>query len=204
MRSKLFFLVALVVCAASLLTSWSQTWFTFPVNFASTSQVELSVSGSVVAPALSSFGLALCAVVAVLALAKGWLRYLLGIVLIVIAVLAGLAAVTALSNPLGAALPAFTKLSGLTAAAAIAPFVGAPVVGWAPYLALTTSLVATLLGIWALLSIRSWRGSGTSKYDRGARDHQRTSVAAPESVSLGERSISDWDELSTGTDPTIR
>ena len=204
MRSKPFLLVALLVCAFSLLTAWSQTWFTFPVSFASTAETELSVSGSVVAPALSSFGLALCALVAVLALAKGWLRYVLTTVLLVITVFSGVVTMAALSDPLGSALPAFTKLSGLTALAAISPSVGAPVVSWAPYLALASSVLATMLGVLTLLSIRTWRRSGTTKYDRDSRDHAPASSPRPDSDSVGERSISAWDELSTGTDPTIR
>lgn len=204
MRSKPFLLVALLVCAAALLTAWSQTWFTFPVSFASTSEVELSVSGSIVAPALSSFGLAQCAVVAVLALAKGWLRYLLASVLVVISMLSGLAALAALTDPLGSALPAFTKVSGLSVISAISPSVGVPVVGWAPYLALAASVVATLFGLLALLSLRSWRRSVRSKYDRDGHDHAQASMAPAEAATVGERSISDWDELSTGTDPTIR
>lgn len=204
MHSKPFLLVALLVSAVAMLTAWSQTWFTFPVSFASTSQTELSVSGSVAAPALSSFGLALCALVAVLALAKGWLRYLLVGLLIVIAVVSGVASELALSDPLGSALPAFTKLSGLTVIAAISPSVGTPVVGWAPYLALASSALAAMFGVLALLNIRTWRSSVASKYDRDGQSQAQVSSVDAENASVGERSISDWDQLSTGTDPTIR
>lgn len=199
LRRKGFVLTAALVCAAILLVLWGQPWFVFQVALPSTAASTISVDGSVVASALSGLSLAIFAVIAVLSISSGIFATVLTVLLVIIALGALSTTMGAFSNPLTTALPVFTKLTGLLSAEGITEYVQRVELTPAMYAALLVCIMMLIISIFGLWNVRGWETRRSAKYER--RD-VRTGV---DSSAISEPdTISSWDDLSTGIDPTTR
>lgn len=199
LRRKGFLLTAALVCAAALLILWGQPWFVFQVALPSTAEPAISVDGSVVASALSGLSLAVFAVVAVLSISSGIFAIVLAALLVIVAGGALAAVIAAFSNPLSAALSVFTKLTGLLSADRIQDYVRSAAMAPALFAALAVSLLLLVISVFSLWNVRRWRSRPSTKYDRRAvrSDGSKSTPSEPDT-------ISSWDDLSTGIDPTTR
>lgn len=198
-RRKGFLLTAALLCAAMLLVLWGQPWFIFQVSLPSTAEPSISVDGSVVASALSGLSLATFAVIAVLSISSGIFAVVLAVLLVIIAIGALTAVIAAFSNPLSSALPIFTTLTGLLAADRIQDYVHSVSMTPAIFAALVVSILLLLVSVFSLWNVRRWRSRRSAKYER--RDAHQDSR---EAVASEPDTISSWDDLSTGIDPTTR
>lgn len=199
LRRKGFLLTAALFCAATLLLLWGQPWFTFQVSLPSTADSSISVDGSVVASALSGLSLATFAVIAVLSISSGVFAFVLAVLLLLIALGAFVTVLGAFSNPLTAALPIFSKLTGLLSADRIQDYVHSVELTPAIFSALVVSILLGLVAISCLWNVRTWSSRRSSKYER-----REVRLGGGQLVVSSPDSISSWDDLSTGIDPTTR
>ena len=199
LRRKGFILTAALICAAILLLLWGQPWFVFQVALPSTAASTISVDGSIVASALSGLSLATFAVIAVLSISSGVFAIVLTALLVVIAIGALTTTIGAFPDPLTAALPIFTKLTGLLSAEGIRSYVQSVAMTPAIFLALFVCLVLLLISIFGLWNVRRWGSRRSAKYERRNVRTETSSSADSE-----PDTISSWDDLSTGIDPTTR
>jgi hypothetical protein len=199
LRRKGFILTAALICAALLLVVWGQPWFVFQVALPSTAETSISVDGSVVASALSGLTLASLAVIAVLSISSGIFAAVLTALLVVIALGALTATIGAFFDPLAAALPIFTKLTGLLTAEGIKVYVQSVELTPAIFIASIVCIMLLLISIFGLWNVRRWGTRRSAKYER--RDVR--SQASISAISEPD-TISSWDDLSTGIDPTTR
>ena len=199
LRRKGFLLTAALVCAAALLLLWGQPWFIFQVALPSSAEPTIIVDGSVVASALSGLCLATFAVVAVLSISSGIFAIVLATLLVLIAGGALATVIAAFSNPLSVALPVFTKLTGLLSADRIQDYVHSVAMTPAIFSALAVSILLLLVSVFSLWNVRRWRSRRSAKYDRRdvRSDGSKSTASEPDT-------ISSWDDLSTGIDPTTR
>lgn len=199
LRRKGLLLTAALFCAAVLLILWGQPWFIFQVALPSTADPSISVDGSVVAAALSGLSLATFAVIAVLSISSGVFALVLAGLLVVIALGAFVTVIGAFSNPLTSAMPVFTKLTGLLSSDRIQDYVFNVSMTPAIFAALVVSILLLLVSIFSLWNVRRWRSRRGDKYERrGARSD------GVQPAELEPDTISSWDDLSTGIDPTTR
>lgn len=199
LQRKGFILTAALVCAALLLVLWGQPWFVFEVALPSTAASTISVDGSVVASALSGLSLATFAVIAVLSISSGIFATVLTVLLVIVALGALSTIIGAFSNPLTTALPVFTKLTGLLSAEGIKDYVQSVELTPAIYAALLVCIMLLMISIFGLWNVRGWGTRRSAKYQR--RDIRAEAVSSAVSET---DTISSWDDLSTGIDPTTR
>ena len=192
-RLKLIVVLAGVVLSGLTLLSWSQTWFLVSLSGEASADHVIEVGGDVAAPALAALSLAGLALVGALSIAGPVFRIILGALETAIGVSVVLSAALALLSPVAASAPLVTKATGVSGVDSVASLVNS--VGQTPWpiLALVLGAGACALGI---VIIATWR-----RWPRASRKYQATRFE-PEAGS--DASMSDWDTLSDGTDPTSR
>jgi uncharacterized membrane protein (TIGR02234 family) len=192
-RLKLLTLLAIVVVSGLTLLAWTQTWFTVTVSEASTPHAQLTVDGSLAAPALAALSLAGFALVAALAIAGPFFRIVLGVLQALIGATVVLTASVSLGNPVIASAAAVTKATGISGHESIARLVTSTSVTAWPVIAVVLGALTVLLGIVVIVTFRLWPTS--------SRRYQ--AVRLEEADTTGN-AVSDWDRLSDGRDPTAR
>lgn len=188
-RLKAYSLVAIVILAALVFTTWSQTWFTMTVQ-----QKPFVVAGSVAGSALAPVALTALALVAALAIAGRFFRVVLAVLLALLGVCVVVVSAFAIAHPVVSATAAITKATGVAGSSSVAGLVTAiSMTAW-PIVAIVIGGLIILLGLAIAPTAGSWPESGR-KYSRS-----KLLPANPD-----ERDpVREWDALSDGDDPTGR
>jgi len=182
--------VALFGVAAALLGLWAatRTWVLVNVDATTVQVPQIVVDGSQAAPAVT----ALCVVVLAGALALLIGGKIVRYIIAVISLLAGGgiigAGLNVALNPSGAAASALAEATGLKDISGSYQLTAWPVV------AAVAGVLIVIQGICVLLGARHW--VKTSKYDRAPKQGRQPGRSA------ARDSISDWEQLSAGDDPT--
>ena len=188
-RLKAYSLVAIVILAALVFTTWSQTWFTMTVQ-----EKPFVVAGSVAGSALAPVALTALALVAALAIAGRFFRVVLAVLLALLGVCVVVVSAFAIAQPVVSATAAITKATGVAGRSSVAALVTAiSMTAW-PIVAIVIGVLVIVLGLAIAPTAGSWPESGR-KYSRSKL------VPADED----ERDpVREWDALSDGDDPTGR
>ncbi len=200
-RVKSTTLLAIVAVSALTLLAWTQSWFTVALSGADTSKTSIAVAGSVAAPALSALSLAGLALAAALAISGPALRMLFGVLELAIGAGVVVSSLVAIGSPVAASASAVTRVTGLSGSASVAHLVTSVSQSAWPWVAVVFGVIAAALGTVVLLTARRWPGSA------GRYQSVRSGESRGESPAEGTKSpdrVSDWDELSGGSDPTSR
>lgn len=192
-RLKAITLLAILAVSALTLLAWTQSWFTVELLGEETAKSSIPVAGSVAAPALSALSLAGLALVAALAISGPVLRMLFGVLELALGAGVVLSSLVAIGSPVVASASAVTKATGVSGTASIADLVSSVEQSAWPWVVVVLGALAGALGLLVLLTTRRWPGS-TGRYQ---------SVQPAEGRESANR-VSDWDELSGGSDPTSR
>lgn len=194
MKHKTTSLLLGVLFSAAALLAWSQPWFVATLGGESATHPPIPAGGDVAAPAVAALALAGLAGVGAMAISGPILRVILAILQVLVGGGIALSAVLAMLEPVTAVEPLVTAATGIAGSAAVTALVTAvPATVW-PAVALASGLLLAMLGMVIALTGRAWPGS-TRKYQPG-RFGPAESGAGP------ERTVSDWDALSEGGDPT--
>lgn len=199
-RLKYVLVLAVVAVSALVLLAWSRDWYV--LTLAGESAERIAVPGSVAAPALSALALAGIALAAALTIAGPVFRILLGALQVVLGGCIVLSASLAIANPVAAGARAVTDSTGIDGADSVAALVAGTTGGtWA---AVTLGLggLAALLGVAVLVTFRRWPAS-SRRYSAVRFDVDGDADDAGAAPARGrDASVSDWDSLSDGRDPT--
>ncbi|SIN74241.1 trp region conserved hypothetical membrane protein [Agromyces cerinus subsp. cerinus] len=199
---KLPAIVATVVGAGLVLLSWSQTWFDLLIEASATGGTgePIAVTGSIASPALAALGLAGLALVAALAIAGPGIRFVLGVLEVLLGGCVLLAASLSLSDPVASVSRAVTDATGVAGAAPTAELVASVTATVWPVLAIIGGALLVLAGLVVLLTGARWPAS-SRRYSDSRMAADGTAAAAAERPA-SDRAIDDWDGLSRGDDPT--
>ncbi len=180
--------------------TWTGQWFTLQLAGNQTGRPELSVGGSVAAPALVALSLAGLALVAALAMAGPVFRIVLGVLQGLIGVCVLLSALVAITDPIAASAPVITKATGVAGSGSMNRLVQAVGQSAWPWIALLLGAVSVALGIIIVVTARRWPGS-SRRYQAVRFSAETTGDGSPAARASGS-SVDDWDDLSRGQDPT--
>lgn len=199
---KLPAIVTTVVGAGLVLLSWSQAWFDLLIEASSTGGTgePIAVTGSIASPALAALGLAGLALVAALAIAGPGIRFVLGVLEVLLGGCVLLAASLSLADPIAAVSPAVTDATGVAGAAPTAELVASVTATIWPVLAIVGGALLVLAGLAVLVTGGRWPASSRRYSDSRMAADGTAAVAAERPAS--DRAIDDWDGLSRGDDPT--
>ena len=208
MKSRILLLVAL--CAVLVMVAWSQTWLSLSLTQGVGGEAPLPVTGQIMAPGLSAFGLTSLALLAALALAGPVFRIVLGAVQVALGVGIIVSTLSALADPIAAAAPALIDITGLQNIPALKEIVSSQSTTAWPYVSLGVGVLTAVTGIFILITARLWPRSGR-KY-AAPTDPVDPTVAplvqplvqplAQQDVDSSHARIDAWDDLSRGGDPT--
>lgn len=188
-RVRTISVLALLAAGAISLISAVQPWL---VVTRADGAVDVAVPGADAVALLVPLSLAALALGAALALSGKLMRYLVGALALLIAVVMGMTTATLLRElPISAVLPTITDLTGLAGPAASALVAGILPTGW-PWWSLLASLVLAATALLILATAHAW--------PRGGQRYR----AARESSASTKDAVDSWDELSRGIDPTDR
>lgn len=207
-KFKSYSLFAAFVLSAIILIGWSQTWFFLEVTFPTENSEGLVVSGQIVAPGLSAFGLAGFAITAALALSSVVIRRILGVLLIGLGIAVVLMSISAWSDPVLSAVPQLTALSAISDIETLRTFViSSSATAW-PGITAVAGILLVPAGIIIVFTAGKW-GTGSRKFDRVDPSSSDSAQAKPRQSAVDDNkdvssvNIDAWDSLSHGTDPTI-
>ena len=172
-----------IAIAGLALLSWSQPWFQVTLM----TGLVLDVRGEQSAPALSALAFAALALSAALTIAGRVLRYLLGVVEVVIGLLmAGIALATG-RDPVAASSSMITEATAVAGSESVRELVVDVAATPFPAVAIVAGVLLTLVGALVLVTARRWPDS-SRRYEPTGADTTSTSGA--------------WDALTDGSDPT--
>ncbi|EPR74993.1 Tryptophan-associated membrane protein [Leifsonia rubra CMS 76R] len=177
-------LAGLVLLAAVVMLSWTQSWFTVMANDGST----IDVLGSDAAGSLAALALSIFALVAALSLSSIVVRRVLGVLAAIVGGIIVAVAQAAIVDPLlasGAVITDSTGISGINSLRGLVESVTAS--GW-PTPAVIAGGLIVVVGLFATFTAHRWPGP-TKKYDRT-------------SAVVADDPASQWDAQSRGIDPT--
>lgn len=192
-RTRSLTLLAGIVVSALTLLVWTQDWFHLTLSGTDTAISSLAVAGSTAAPDLSALSLAGFALVGALAISGPLLRIAFGVLQTAIGVAVVVSSVIALQSPVASTTAAVTKATGVSGAASVAALVSSVGSSAWPWVAVALGAITALIGVFTIFTVRRWPGA-TRRYEP-VRDEKSKDSANP---------VSDWDELSGGSDPTSR
>jgi uncharacterized membrane protein (TIGR02234 family) len=185
-------LAALAVSAATLLC-WTMTWFIITLDESDAVTDAINVTGETAAPALAALGLAGLALVAALAIAGHVFRIILGVLQAAIGGSVVWSALSAIIDPIGVSASLITETTGIAGTESVKALVGSVDATFWPVATLTLGVLTILCGIFIVSTSRRW--------PQAASRYQATRF---EETDAPRSSISDWDSLSDGSDPTSR
>ncbi|WP_157006083.1 Trp biosynthesis-associated membrane protein [Agromyces laixinhei] len=201
-RMKLPAIVATVVGAGLVLLSWSQTWFDLLIESSTIGGTgePVAVAGSVASPALAALGLAGLAIAPALAIAGLGVRFVLGVLEVLLGGCVLLAASLSLAGPVAAVSPAVTEATGVAGAEPTAELVASVTATVWPAPAIAGGALLVLAGLAVLVTGGRWPASSRRYADSRMVSDGTSGSAAARPAS--DRAIDDWDGLSRGDDPT--
>lgn len=186
-RLRAVALLALLVLAVLLGLAWSQSWFTLQV-----ADAPLEVPGSVAGGAVLPLALTTGALVAALAIAGPGFRVVLGVLGALLGVAIAAVSIFALADPAGASTQAITDATGISGRGPVHDLVTASAPTAWPAVAVVLGVLVVAAGVFVVATAGRWPRSG----DR----YSRTRAAAADADTPD--SVTDWDALSDGDDPT--
>lgn len=192
-RVKSLTLLAGLLVSALTLLAWTQEWFHLTLRGAETPVSALTVTGSVAAPALSALSLAGLALVAALAISGPIVRVTCGVLQVAIGAAVVASSLAALQAPIASTTAAVTKATGVSGATSVAALVASAEASIWPWIAVGLGFVTALIGLVVVFTTRRWP-SATRRYE----------AVSTEETEHSANPVSDWDELSGGSDPTSR
>ncbi|MEI5584696.1 MULTISPECIES: Trp biosynthesis-associated membrane protein [unclassified Agromyces] len=199
-RMKLPAILGLVAGSGLALLSWSQAWFTVSLvdgQATAGGATSIDVGGAVASPALAALALAGLALAGALAIAGPVIRFVLGLLAVVLGASVVLASTVSLGDPVRAVSPAVADATGVAGAESTEELVAAAATSAWPYAAVLGGVLIAAAGVVVVVTGRAWPIS--RRYGGGAR----LAPAAPgEGVPASDRAVDDWDGLSRGDDPT--
>ncbi|PJJ72266.1 tryptophan-associated transmembrane protein [Diaminobutyricimonas aerilata] len=183
-RLKGSLLAAIAVVDGLALLSWTQTWFEVALD-----DGAVTVAGDQAAPALAAFGLAGLALVAALALAGPFFRFVLGALQAVLAGCVLLSAGLALGAPVRTVAGAVTEQTGVAGTDAVLSLIASVQPTAWPAVTIAVGILGVLAGLAVAATARRWPGQ-TRRFSR------------MESADAPRGAVDDWDALTGGDDPT--
>lgn len=192
-RIKSILLVVGIAVSGLTIIASTQPWFDVTLVADEPGARTLSVSGDVAAGGLAALGLAGLALVGALSIAGLVFRIVLGVLEGLIGATVAISSVLALSAPGVAAGPAISTATGIAGRDSLAALVAdAAATPW-PFIATILGVATVVIGVLIAVTARRWPGSPRKYRATGA---QETAVVRD--------SVTDWDDLSDGSDPTAR
>jgi hypothetical protein len=192
-RARLSAVLAILLAGALGTIAATQTWLVVTLDDGASE--PLRVAGAAALPVLTPLSLAALALGAALSIVGTVVRYVFGVIGLLIA--AGIAVPTAqilLAPPVGAYAAAVTESTGIAGGEAIAALASSVVVTAWPAITLAAQVVLAAAAVFTLVTARRWRGGGERRY--------RTTSTPGADGSRPHDAIDDWDDLSRGDDPT--
>jgi hypothetical protein len=190
-RARSLSVLAIVLGGALGLIAATQTWLHVIVDDGANQALE--VTGSAALPLLTPLSLAAMALGVVLSLAGRILRYVFGVIAVIIGVALVVQTVPVLTGvPLSAVAPAITAATGISGDDAVSALVGSVTLTAWPIVALVAWVLLILAGGFVIVTASRWR-TGSSRYRSGAPQHHAEGPLD---------AVDSWDELSRGDDPT--
>lgn len=183
--------VALGGVVAALLGLWAatRTWVVVNVDATTVQMPQIVVPGSQAAPAVTALCVVVLAAALALLIGRKVARYIIG----VINILAGggvlAAGLTALLDPAAAAAGAVAEATGLREIS------GSYVANSWPLVVMVAGVLIVVQGVAVLLAAGTWVKN--TKYDRVAKENDAATQGPTQ-----RDSISDWEQFSSGEDPT--
>lgn len=187
-----------LACAILALIAWSQPWYSVTLAGQFEGHPALQVGGDVSAPAVAALALASAAGFAAIAISGRFFRAILALLEIALGASIAYSAILAVASPLGSVGSAVTDATGLAGLDAVESLVGSLTATAWPFVSLFAGAILAVLGIFILATGRTWPQSGR-RYES-----VRFEKTDDSSISSSDAAVSDWDELSGGTDPTSR
>lgn len=183
-RARLLVLGGLVLLGATVMLSWTQTWFTIVLKDGS----RVDVLGSDAAGSLAALALSVFALVAALSLSSLLVRRVLGVLAAVVGAVIVAVANSALADPLLVSAALVTDVTGISGTESLRGLVDSVAISGWPAPAMIAGGLIVLVGLFATFSAHRWP-MATKKYDR-------TTTVIPDDPA------SQWDAQSRGIDPT--
>ena len=202
-RLKSAAILATVLLAALELTASTQPWFGLSLVPSVSDGSDLSVVGTVAAPALSALALAGLALAAALAIAGPAFRVVLGVLQLVLGASVVLAAATALGDPVRAGSSLVSDATAIAGQESVAALVASSSSTAWPVVALVCGVLTALLGAVVLVTVRRWpdaRRKRASRFEPVDAHGHGASTLETEDGTIDP--VVSWDDLSRGDDPT--
>nr|WP_165137600.1 Trp biosynthesis-associated membrane protein [Microbacterium amylolyticum] len=180
----------MLIGGALAVISSTQTWATAHVD-----DIAIPAAGSEALPLLQPLSLAALALALALTLVGKVLRYVLGVLAVILG--GGLGALSfqmALVTPVAALQPVVTDHTGIMGDESVAALVDAVSVTAWPWFTVLFSVLIAAGGVLALVTGSQWRQGGR-RYDAAASREGAEDGRALDAVNS-------WDDLSRGDDPT--
>ena len=197
-RGLLLTVVATAVAGALLLLTSGRTWGAVTIGAAGVARQHARVTGHDIAPALSALGLALLAMSVALLAARGPLRRVGGLLVVLLGA-SGLSTAVRAHGKVGHALASHVFATSATS-------VGGSRSGWW-LVAVAAGAIAVVAGAAATIGAGGRGGLG-AKYDAPtAASPSAAGSAAPTSMGQPETTTGEpvdvWDAIEQGRDPTV-
>lgn len=191
-----------ILLAGLALLGWSQPWFVVTLAGQSAQHPPLQVAGDVSAPAVAALAIAAAATFGAMAISGTFFRAVLAVLDVLLGASIVLSAVLALGAPAAAVEAAVTKATSVAGLDSVQALIGSNTPGAWPFVTLGAGALLCVLGTAVAVTGRLWPAVGR-RFDvvRFEPEDQDASGVR------GEKSrgaVSDWDELSGGSDPTSR
>lgn len=191
-------ILAGILISGLALMSWSQTWYVVVLTGQSASHPSIAVGGDVAAPAIAALALAAVAACGAMAISGPFFRTVLAILEVILGACVALSAILAISAPVVTVASAVTEATSVEGSGPIAELIGSVnATGW-QWVALVAGVLLAVLGVAIIATGRAWP-SAERRYEP-----VRLEPVDEVQVSGSDTAVSEWDELSGGTDPTSR
>lgn len=206
-KAKLYTVLALVLGALLILLSATQPWFEVQLNpLSGAVSHELTVAGSDAVALLVPLAVTVLALAAVVALASRPWRYLLAVLLLLIAgVVAWVSIQAVFVSPVAAVATTVTEATGMSGLATVSALIAQMHTTFWPYLALASAFLLIVVALVMLLTNHLWAQLKKRSFETAAQRESQARAAEngarPFDAASSDQSDS-WDLLSGGVDPT--
>ncbi len=189
-------------CAALALIGWSQTWFGVVLTGQFDAHPTLEVAGDVGAPAVAALALASAAGFAAMAISGPFFRVVLSLLEVALGASITLSAALAIASPVGAVSSAVTEATSLEGRVAVSGLIGSVTPTAWPYVSVVVGVLLAVIAIGILITGRLWPTSGRRYEPVRFEPAEQALSAELAETNPGDAAVSNWDELSGGSDPT--
>lgn len=208
-RIKMSVILAIILAGALGMLSSTQSWYVLHLSETADHPAGLDVPGTTAAPALTALSLAAIAMAAALAIAGRLIRFVLGVLGIIIGACILLSAIAAMANPIDSGTPVITSVTGISGETSTRALVESFDSSFWPALALIAGTLAIVGGLAVIVTGSRWPG-GSKRYQavsfepaaHGETKQSDEPAAHEDAQTRKDEAIDNWDELSRGDDPT--